>query len=107
MNEPVRSETAALHSRIIMACKILAYSLVILLAVPVFARTDGPMHFARNNPEWIPNAMKAHKNMKVFVATGRYDPLNMCEGDVIVTAKLSPDMSSRITNHCYEGGHMM
>src|ERR1700722_12779053 len=62
---------------------------------------------ARNNPEWIPNAMKADKDMKVFVATGRFDPLNMCEGDVAATATLPHDLSSRITNHCYEGGHMM
>jgi hypothetical protein len=72
------------------------------------ARKEGEVTLiARNNPEWIPNAMTADKNMKVFVATGRYDPLNMCEGDVIVTAKLAPSMSSRITNHCYEGGHIM
>lgn len=62
---------------------------------------------ARNNPEWIPNAMKADKNMKVFVASGRFDPLNMCEGDAAATATLPQELSSRITNHCYEGGHMM
>ena len=62
---------------------------------------------AKNNPQWIPNAMKADKNLKVFVASGRYDPLNMCEGDAIATATLPPDLSKRITNHCYEGGHMM
>jgi hypothetical protein len=30
----------------------------------------------------------------------------MCEGDVAVTATLTTDLSSRIENHCYEGGHI-
>jgi hypothetical protein len=63
-------------------------------------------YVARANPPWIINAMRREKNMQVLVSTGRYDPLNMCEGDVAVTATLTPDLSSRIENHCYEGGHI-
>jgi hypothetical protein len=62
---------------------------------------------ARNNPPWMQTAMTRDKKLKVFVATGRYDPLNMCEGDVKVVAQLPADLSSRIQNHCYEGGHIM
>jgi hypothetical protein len=60
---------------------------------------------ARVNPPWIIDALERNKDLQVFVLTGRYDPLNMCEGDVIVTAQLPGDLSSRILNHCYEGGH--
>jgi len=31
----------------------------------------------------------------------------MCEGDVTATATLAPEFSSRISNHCYESGHLM
>jgi hypothetical protein len=41
------------------------------------------------------------------VASGRYDPLNMCEGDVAATATLTSDLASRIANHCYESGHVV
>jgi carboxypeptidase C (cathepsin A) len=64
-------------------------------------------YIARDNPPWIINAMRRDKTMPVFVATGRYDPLNMCEGDVAATATAAPEFSSRIFNHCYEGGHIM
>jgi hypothetical protein len=30
----------------------------------------------------------------------------MCEGDVVATATLPSDLSSRIENHCYEAGHI-
>ncbi len=45
--------------------------------------------------------------LKVYVATGRYDPLNMCEGDVQAIAQLPADLSSRIENQCYESGHVI
>jgi hypothetical protein len=41
------------------------------------------------------------------VATGRFDPLNMCEGDVRVTAQLPLDERARVENHCYESGHVI
>ena len=63
-------------------------------------------YIARDNPPWIINAMKREKSMRVYVSTGRYDALNMCEGDVAATATLPPELSSRIENHCYEGGHI-
>jgi len=56
---------------------------------------------------WLQNAMRINKNIKVFVAAGRYDSLNMCEGNVHMSAKLEPDLSRRFTQACYEGGHMM
>jgi hypothetical protein len=31
----------------------------------------------------------------------------MCEGDAIMAAKLAPDLSRRVTVHCYNGGHLM
>jgi hypothetical protein len=60
---------------------------------------------AQVNPPWIIDALERDKDLQLFVLTGRYDPLNMCEGDVIVTAQLPVDLSSRILNRCYEGGH--
>ena len=56
---------------------------------------------------WLQNAMRMEPNMRVFVVAGRYDTLNMCEGNLAMTAKLEPDVSKRFTHHCYEGGHMM
>jgi carboxypeptidase C (cathepsin A) len=56
---------------------------------------------------WLQNAMRVDHEVRVFVAAGRYDSLNMCEGNLRMTAKLEPDLARRFTNHCYEGGHMM
>ena len=56
---------------------------------------------------WLQNAMRQDPNLKVFVAAGRYDSLNMCEGNEKMTGKLEPALSSRFADHCYEGGHMM
>jgi hypothetical protein len=70
-------------------------------------RKEGEVtYIARDNPPWMITAMGRDKAMRVFVSSGRYDPLNMCEGDVAVTATLTPDLSSRIENHCYEAGHI-
>jgi hypothetical protein len=62
---------------------------------------------ARDNPPWMPNALRRDKKLQVFVATGRFDPLNMCEGDVRVTAQLPPDERARVENHCYQSGHVI
>jgi hypothetical protein len=43
----------------------------------------------------------------VYVATGRFDPLNMCEGDVKAVAQLPPDLSNRVQNQCYQAGHII
>jgi carboxypeptidase C (cathepsin A) len=56
---------------------------------------------------WLQDAMRADPSIQVFVAAGRYDSLNMCEGNLKMTAKLEPALSSRFEHHCYEGGHMM
>jgi hypothetical protein len=64
-------------------------------------------YIARNNPPWMQTAMMRAKKLKVYVATGRYDPLNMCEGDVNAVAQLPADLSSRIQNQCYEAGHVI
>jgi hypothetical protein len=75
-----------------------------------WARTkkDGEVtYIAHDDPPWIINAMRRAKTMPVFVATARYDPLNMCEGDVAATATAAADFSSRIFNHCYESGHVV
>jgi carboxypeptidase C (cathepsin A) len=62
---------------------------------------------ARDNPPWMPNALRRDKKLRVFVATGRFDPLNMCEGDVRVTAQLPLGERARVENHCYESGHVI
>lgn len=62
---------------------------------------------ARDNPPWMPNALRRDRKLRVFVATGRFDPLNMCEGDARVTAQLPPDEQARVQNHCYESGHVV
>ena len=64
-------------------------------------------YIARNNPPWMQTAMMRDKKLKVYVATGRYDPLNMCEGDVRAAAQLPAELSSRIQNQCYESGHII
>ena len=61
---------------------------------------------ARDNPPWIVSALKREKDMRVFVSTGRFDGWNMCEGDVLATATLAPELSQRMENHCYEAGHI-
>jgi hypothetical protein len=71
-------------------------------------RKEGEVtYLARDNPPWIINAMRRDQPMQVFVATARYDSLNMCEGDAAVTATLTTDLSRRIANHCYESGHVV
>ncbi|MBB6427904.1 S10 family serine carboxypeptidase-like protein [Sphingopyxis sp. JAI128] len=62
---------------------------------------------AQLNPPWIVNALKRDKSLRVLVITGRYDPLNMCEGNEIVTATLPYDLARRIENRCYEAGHIV
>jgi hypothetical protein len=69
--------------------------------------TGDVTYIARNNPPWMQTAMMRAKKLKVYVATGRYDPLNMCEGDVNAVAQLPADLSSRIQNQCYEAGHVI
>jgi carboxypeptidase C (cathepsin A) len=56
---------------------------------------------------WLQNAMRKDRDIKVYVAAGRYDSLNMCEGNVHMIEKLEPDLVKRFTSKCYEGGHMM
>jgi carboxypeptidase C (cathepsin A) len=59
------------------------------------------------NPPWIENAMAAEPNLRVFVALGRFDPTNSCEGVGRIVAGLGAGMAGRIESRCYEGGHMM
>ena len=59
------------------------------------------------NPPWIENAMTAEPHLRVFVALGRFDPTNSCEGVARMVAGLEPSMARRIGSRCYEGGHMM
>lgn len=60
-----------------------------------------------NSQPWLHNAMQIDHDLRVFVAAGRYDSLNMCEGNLQMAAKLVANLSRRFTNRCYEGGHMM
>ena len=59
------------------------------------------------NPPWIENAMTVEPNLRVFVAQGRFDPTNSCEGVRRIVSGLGANMSRRIETRCYEGGHMM
>jgi carboxypeptidase C (cathepsin A) len=56
---------------------------------------------------WLQDAMRADSKIQVMVAAGRYDSLNMCEGNLKMTAKLEQALAGRFEHHCYEGGHMM
>jgi carboxypeptidase C (cathepsin A) len=56
---------------------------------------------------WLQNAMRANRELRVFVAAGRFDSLNMCEGNEAIVARLEADLARRFTTRCYEGGHMM
>jgi carboxypeptidase C (cathepsin A) len=56
---------------------------------------------------WLQNAMRADPGLRVFVAAGRYDALNLCEGNPLMTQKLEGGLARRFTHRCYEGGHMM
>lgn len=56
---------------------------------------------------WLQNVMRKDPAIRVFVAAGRYDSLNMCEGNRRMTARLEPAVAARFTHACYEGGHMM
>ena len=56
---------------------------------------------------WLQNAMRIDHDLRTFVAAGRYDSLNMCEGNLRMVARLENELARRFTNRCYEGGHMM
>jgi carboxypeptidase C (cathepsin A) len=56
---------------------------------------------------WLQNAMRIEPGLRVFVAAGRYDSLNMCEGNRAIVQGLEPALSRRFTTRCYEGGHMI
>jgi carboxypeptidase C (cathepsin A) len=56
---------------------------------------------------WLQNAMRLNRGLRVFVAAGRFDSLNSCAGNPWMVATLEPDLASRFTLRCYEGGHMM
>ena len=56
---------------------------------------------------WLQHALRIEPGMRVFVAAGRFDSYNMCAGNLVMTAKLGPAVAARVTNRCYEGGHMM
>jgi carboxypeptidase C (cathepsin A) len=56
---------------------------------------------------WLQNAMRIEPDLRVFVAAGRYDSLNMCEGNREIIAGLPAALSNRFTSRCYEGGHMI
>jgi hypothetical protein len=69
---------------------------------------EGDVKYLENeNPPWVTNAMTRDTSLRVFTAMGRFDPTNMCEGQVARTATLSPQLAGRVDNHCYEGGHLM
>ena len=56
---------------------------------------------------WLQRAMRADPKLRVFVAAGRFNSLNMCEGNHDMVARLEPQLAGRFTLRCYEGGHMM
>lgn len=76
------------------------------LTPEVMARMSGGGGPPLSQP-WLQNAMRQDPGIRVYVAAGRYDSLNMCEGNLRMSGKLEPDLASRFTHVCYEGGHMM
>jgi carboxypeptidase C (cathepsin A) len=56
---------------------------------------------------WLRDGMSADPDVRVFIATGRYDSLNGYEGNLRAAELLPAQLSARITQRCYEGGHMM
>ncbi len=56
---------------------------------------------------WLQRAMRVDTDTRVFVAAGRFDSLNMCDGNHDMIARLEPQLAGRFTLRCYEGGHMM
>jgi carboxypeptidase C (cathepsin A) len=51
--------------------------------------------------------MRIEPRLRVFVAAGRFDSLNMCEGNREIINGLPAALSKRFTSRCYEGGHMI
>jgi hypothetical protein len=56
---------------------------------------------------WLQRAMRTDRETRVFVAAGRFDSLNMCDGNQDMIARLEQQLTARFTLRCYEGGHMM
>src|SRR3569623_549201 len=72
-----------------------------------FRRTGEVTPIAQANPPWIVNALKQDAALRVYVAPARYDPLNMCEGDVLAAAQLTTELRARMAVKCYESGHII
>ena len=69
---------------------------------------DGEVfHLFNANPPWTQHAMAIEPKLRVFVALGRFDPTNSCEGQAVAIATLKPELTRRITLKCYEAGHMI
>ena len=56
---------------------------------------------------WLQKTMRQERQLRVFVAAGRYDSLNTCAGNDGIVASLEPDLSRRFRTACDDGGHMM
>lgn len=56
---------------------------------------------------WLQGAMHQDRQLRVFVAAGRYDSLNSCAGNAAIVAGMEADLGRRFTTGCYDGGHMM
>ena len=59
------------------------------------------------NPPWVQATMALLPKLRVFVALGRFDPTNSCEGEARAVATLPPGLTQRIELKCYDAGHMM
>ena len=71
-------------------------------------RIDGEVaHMFNANPPWVQATMSILPKLRVFVALGRYDPTNSCEGEARAVATLPPGLTQRIELKCYDAGHMM
>jgi carboxypeptidase C (cathepsin A) len=62
---------------------------------------------ASANPPWVGNALVQDKRTRFFIATGRFDPLNMCEGNAKIVESLASELASRIATKCYAAGHII
>ncbi|PZQ56489.1 MAG: peptidase S10 [Novosphingobium pentaromativorans] len=56
---------------------------------------------------WVLRAMEKAPALRVLVATGLYDSLNGCAANRQAASDFPKALATRISAHCYHGGHMM
>jgi len=52
------------------------------------------------------DAMAIDSQLRLFIATGLYDPRTTCASSAEIVNRQDPVLRPRIETHCYQGGHM-